>query len=104
MFRGAVSEWSAGEERQPAAMSMSRTPSWARWAPIAAALAVALALGIGGNHWHNANLQREQEDEALLGHVRAAVMRPVPATMQPVYDLMVSAGSKAAGAAEEGAR
>jgi hypothetical protein len=67
-------------------------------------LAVAVALGIGGNHWHNANLRQEQEDEALLGHVQAAVMRPVPATMQPVYDLMVSASGKEAGATGEGAR
>jgi hypothetical protein len=98
LLRGAVHEWSAKEDRGTGAIAgrlstMGRTGGlWLRLAATAAALAVLVAMGIEGHNWRAAGIDRE--DEILLGQVQAAVSRPVPATMQPVYDLMVEEGVK----------
>ena len=92
LLRGAVREWSANEDRGSASIaeriSMSRRSGglWLRLAATAAALAVLIAIGIEGRNWRAAGVDRE--DEILLGQVQTAVSRSVPATMQPVYDLM----------------
>jgi anti-sigma factor RsiW len=99
LFRGAVRDWSAQERTKLVAeermrllretASSQKNVLWHRFAMSAAAVAVAVAIGIGGNSWRQAELTRAaQEDEALLGNVQAKVLRPVPATMQPVYNLM----------------
>jgi len=94
LFRGAVRQWSANEDRGTVAMPQrSRTGGlWLRLAATAAALALLIAAGIEGQNWRAAGIDRE--DEILLGEVNAAVSRPVPATMQPVYDLMVKDDAK----------
>jgi predicted anti-sigma-YlaC factor YlaD len=94
LFREAVREWSANEERRSVAMpARSRSGLlWVRVAATAVALAILIAIGIGGQNRRAAGIERE--DEMLLGQVQAAVSRPVPATMQPVYDLMVEEGAK----------
>jgi hypothetical protein len=98
LLRGAVREWSAKEDHGTASiaerLSTSRRPGglWLRLAATAAALAMLIAIGIEGHNWQAAGIDRE--DEILLGEVQAAVSRPVPATMQPVYDLMTEEGVK----------
>jgi hypothetical protein len=98
LLRGAVREWSAKEDRGTVAIAervstMGRAGGlWLRLAATAAALAVLVAIGIEGRNWRAAGIDRE--DEILLGQVQAAVSRPVPATMQPVYDLMAEEGVK----------
>jgi hypothetical protein len=112
LFRGAVREWSAEERTNLVAEQIKRnaadvarvphrashhSPLWVRFATAGAALALAIALGIGGSNWRQAGVarveqERAQEDEALLGNIQAQVMRPVPATMQPVYNLMAQGG------------
>ena len=98
LLRGAVREWSAKEDRGPASVadrfSTARRAGglWLRLAASAAVLAALVAIGIEGHNWRAAGIDRE--DEILLGQVQAAVSRPVPATMQPVYDLMVEEGVK----------
>ena len=94
LFREAVREWSANEERRSVAMPAQRRfgPLFVRVAATAVALAILIAIGIGGQNRRAAGIERE--DEMLLGQVQAAVSRPVPATMQPVYDLMVEEGAK----------
>jgi len=98
LLRGAVREWSAAEDRGMVPIAgrvstMRRTGGlWLRLAATAAALAVLIAIGIEGRNWRAAGIDRE--DEILLGQVQAAVSRPVPATMQPVYNLMLEEGAK----------
>jgi hypothetical protein len=94
LLRGAVREWSANEDRGmvPIAERTHARGLWLRLAATAAALAVLVAIGIEGHNWRAARIDRE--DEILLGQVQAAVSRPVPVTMQPVYDLMVEEGVK----------
>jgi hypothetical protein len=93
LLRGAVREWSAKEDRGTASTAehfstIRRTGGlWLRLAATAAGLAILIAMGIEGRNWRAAGIDRE--DEILLGQVQTAVSRPVPATMQPMYDLMV---------------
>jgi predicted anti-sigma-YlaC factor YlaD len=98
LLRGAVREWSATEDHGGVAIqrrvsTIGRAGGlWLRLAATAAALAVLVAIGIEGRNWRAAGIDRE--DEILLGEVQAAVSRPVPATMQPMYNLMVEEGVK----------
>jgi hypothetical protein len=75
---------------------------WLRVAATAAVVAVLVAIGIGGSNRRAAGIDRE--DEMLLGQVQAEVSRPVPATMQPVYNLMVQESVREAGVKEEGVK
>jgi hypothetical protein len=104
LFRGAVCEWTANEERRVAAIpARSRSGGlWLRVAATAAVVAVLVAIGIGGSNRRAAGIDRE--DEMLLGQVQAEVSRPVPATMQPVYNLMVQESVREAGVKEEGVK
>jgi hypothetical protein len=88
LLRGAVREWSTNENRGTVPIADRRRIGglWLRLGATAAALAVLVAIGIEGRNWRAAGIDRE--DEILLGQVQTAVSRPVPATMQPVYDLM----------------
>lgn len=110
LFRGAVRDWSADQrvkaaQRTQVAGSVNARPAhplWVRFATAGVALALAIAMGVGGSNWRQADtLRREQraerEDEALLGNIQAAVMRPVPATMQPVYNLMARENAPGSG-------
>ena len=89
LFRKAVLEWSAGEGHRPVAIPARSSPGswWLRIAATAAVLVALIAIGVGGQNRRAAGIA--QEDEILLGQVQAAVSRPVPASMQPVYNLMV---------------
>lgn len=102
MFREAVHMWSADESQRVAAIPSRRGIwSWAipgslsgRWLGVAATAAVlmmAVLIGVGESR-RAAGLERE--DDLLLGQVQAAVDRPVPAPMQPVYELMLGDGAK----------
>ncbi len=116
LFRGAVRDWSAKERTNSAAEQYNRSlaepahvqhsPLWARVATAGAALALAMAIGIGGMNWRESGestkaAHTEQEDEALLGNIQAKVMRPVPASMQPVYNLMTQQNAARNATAED---
>jgi hypothetical protein len=114
LFRGAVRDWSADQRvrvaQQTQAAGAARRHGWmggalwTRWTAAGVGLVLALAIGIGGNQWRQEGALRveqaraEQEDEALLGNIQAAVTRPVPATMQPVYNLMAQGSASVEGA------